>query len=94
MTSEVLDRLSGPVKDLLLKTACLEYITVQVARELTQNPAARDILDSLVRTSAFTLQRPASDTYYYHPLFRELLRSRAAIRFSFAEQQELLTECK
>jgi LuxR family transcriptional regulator, maltose regulon positive regulatory protein len=90
MTSEVLDRLSGTVNDFLLKTACLEYITVPVARELTQNPAAREILDSLVRTNAFTLHRQASATYYYHPLFRELLRSRAAIRFSAAEQQELL----
>jgi LuxR family transcriptional regulator, maltose regulon positive regulatory protein len=91
MSSEVFDRLSGPVKDFLLKTACLEYITVPVACELTQNPAARDILDSLVRTNAFTLQRPASATYYYHPLFRELLRTRAAIRFSATEQRELLT---
>jgi LuxR family transcriptional regulator, maltose regulon positive regulatory protein len=91
MASEVLDRLSATVKDFLLKTACLEYITVPVARELTQNSATRDILDSLVRTNAFTLLRPASATYYYHPLFRELLRSQAAIRFSAAEQQELLT---
>lgn len=91
LTSEVLDRLSATVKDFLLKTACLEYVSVPVARELTQNSTAREILDSLVRTNAFTLQRPASDTYYYHPLFRELLRSRAAIRFTAAEQQELLT---
>jgi LuxR family transcriptional regulator, maltose regulon positive regulatory protein len=91
MSSEVFDRLSGTVKDFLLKTACLEYISEPVARELTQNSAARDILETLVRTNAFTLQRPASATYYYHPLFRELLRSRAAIRFSAAEQQELLT---
>jgi LuxR family transcriptional regulator, maltose regulon positive regulatory protein len=91
MASEVLNRLSDTVTDFLLKTACLEYITVPVASELTQNPGARDILDSLVRTNAFTLQRPASATYYYHPLFRELLRSQAAIRFSAAERQELLT---
>jgi LuxR family transcriptional regulator, maltose regulon positive regulatory protein len=91
MTSEVFDRLSDTVKEFLLRTACLEYITVPVASELTQNSAARDILDSLVRTNAFTLQRPASATYYYHPLFRELLRSRAAIRFSATEQQDLLT---
>jgi LuxR family transcriptional regulator, maltose regulon positive regulatory protein len=91
MTAEVFDRLSGTVKDFLLKTACLEYINEPVARELTQNSAARDILDALVRSNAFTLRRPASDTYYYHPLFRELLRSRAAIQFSAAERQELLT---
>jgi LuxR family maltose regulon positive regulatory protein len=91
MTSEVFDRLSDTVKDFLLKTACLEYISVPVAQQLTGNTAAHDILDSLTRSNAFTLRRQASATYYYHPLFRQLLRSRAAARFSDAEQQQLLT---
>lgn len=90
MTAEVLDRLSGPVTDFLLKTSCLEYITVPVASQLSANPEAGEILESLVRTNAFTLKRSASAAYYYHPLFRELLRSRAAARFSIAERRELL----
>ena len=92
LTSEVLDRLSDTVKDFLLKTACLEYITVPVASRLTGNSAVRSILDSLVKTNSFTLQRPASATYYYHPLFRELLCSRAAARFSEVERQQLLAD--
>jgi len=90
LTSEVFDRLQQPIKDFLLKTACLEHIAVPVARQLTGNPAAREILDGLVRGNAFTLQRPASATYYYHPLFRQLLRNRAAERFSIAEQRHVL----
>lgn len=92
LTSEVFDRLSEPVKDFLLKTACLDYVTAPVAARLTDNPGARGILESLVRNNTFTLQRPASATYYYHPLFRQLLRSRAAARFSIVEQTELLIE--
>jgi LuxR family transcriptional regulator, maltose regulon positive regulatory protein len=91
LTSEVFDRLSDTVKDFLLKTACLEYISVPVAEQLTGNTAAHDILDSLTRSNAFTLRRQASATYYYHPLFRQLLRSRAAARLSDVEQQQLLT---
>ncbi len=90
LTSEVFDRLDETVKDFLLKTACLEYITVPVAALLTGNEAAGDILDTLVRSNAFTLQRPASASYYYHPLFRELLRSRAAAHFGAAGRRQLL----
>jgi LuxR family maltose regulon positive regulatory protein len=90
LSSEVFDRLDETVKDFLLKTAYLEYITVPVATSLTGNAAARDILDTLIRTNAFTLQRPASGTYYYHPLFRELLRSRATARFDAAARRQLL----
>ncbi len=90
LTSEVFDRFDDRVKDFLLKTSCLEYITIPVARLLTGNPAAREILDTLVRTNAFTLQRPASDSYYYHPLFRELLRTRALARFGADEWPQLL----
>jgi len=91
LTCEVFDRLQEPIKDFLLKTACLEHIAVPVAQQLTGNPDAREILDRLVRGNAFTLQRPATATYYYHPLFRQLLRDRATARFSVAEQRGLLT---
>jgi len=90
LTLEVFDRLSAPIKDFLLKTACLEYISVPVAEQLTGNPAAQEILDSLTRNNGFTLRRQVSATYYYHPLFRELLRKRAAEGLSESELQQLL----
>lgn len=92
LTSEVFDRLSDKIKDFLLRTACLEYISVPVAKQLTGNAAAQEILDSLVRINGFTLRRPVSGTYCYHPLFRELLRKRAAGGVDGGGQQELLTE--
>ena len=91
LTSEVLERLSPEIQQFLLQTACLEFITAPVAQALTGREDARPILDSLVHTNTFTLQRPASQTYHYHPLFRELLRSRAAAQWSRAEQEALLT---
>jgi LuxR family transcriptional regulator, maltose regulon positive regulatory protein len=91
LTSEVLERLSPEVQQFLLQTACLEFITAPVAQALTGREDARPILDSLVHTNTFTLQRPASQSYHYHPLFRELLRSRAAAQWSRAEQEALLT---
>jgi LuxR family maltose regulon positive regulatory protein len=90
LSAETFDRLEGTVKDFLLKTACLEHIAVPVAQQLTGNARANDILNTLVRHNVFTQQRPAAGTYYYHPLFRQFLQSRAASQFSVAQQRELL----
>jgi LuxR family maltose regulon positive regulatory protein len=90
LTSEVLERLDPDIQQFLLQTACLQFITVPVAAALTGREDAGVILDSLVRTNTFTLQRPASRSYYYHPLLRELLRRRAAAQWSQAEQESLL----
>jgi DNA-binding SARP family transcriptional activator len=90
LTAEIFDRFDETFKDFLLKTACLEYITAPVATLLTGNTSAGEILDTLIRTNAFTLKRPASASYYYHPLFRELLRNRAVARFGEAGQRKLL----
>ncbi|MFZ0552996.1 MAG: BTAD domain-containing putative transcriptional regulator [Steroidobacteraceae bacterium] len=90
LTSEVLERLGPDIQQFLLQTACLQFITVPVAEALTGREDASAILDSLVRTNTFTLQRPASGSYHYHPLLRELLRRRAAAQWSRAEQESLL----
>ncbi len=89
LTSEVLERLDPDIQQFLLQTACLQFITVPVAEALTGRGDASAILDSLVRTNTFTLQRPASRSYYYHPLLRELLRRRAAAQWRHAEQESL-----
>ena len=89
LTVEVFDRLDGSVQEFLLKTSCLESFSTTVAQELTGNDAAGRILDALVRGNAFTLQRPVSGTYYYHPLFRQLLRGQAIARFSDVEREQL-----
>jgi DNA-binding SARP family transcriptional activator len=90
LTSEVLARLGPDIQQFLLQTACLQFVTVPVAVALTGREDASAILDSLVRTNTFTLQRPASRSYYYHPLLRELLRSRVAAQWTHAEQDSQL----
>jgi DNA-binding SARP family transcriptional activator len=90
LSAEVFERWDETTRDFLLKTACLEYVSVPVARRITGNEAARDVLDALVRRNAFTLRRPTSDSYYYHPLFKQLLVTRATARFSADEHRELL----
>jgi DNA-binding SARP family transcriptional activator len=89
LTSEVLERLDPDIQQFLLQTACLQFITAPVAEALSGREDASAILESLVRTNTFILQRPASGSYYYHPLLRELLRRRVAARWSRAEQESL-----
>jgi ATP/maltotriose-dependent transcriptional regulator MalT/DNA-binding SARP family transcriptional activator len=89
LTSEVFERLGADIQQFLLQTSCLQFITAPVAEALTGREDASAILDSLVRTNTFTLQRPASRSYYYHPLLRDLLRRRAAAEWSRAEQESL-----
>lgn len=77
LASEIFDRLEPSLKEFMVKTACLEGISVPVARELTGNEQAKDILDRLVSRNVFTVQRPGSGTYQYHLLLKEFLRNRA-----------------
>lgn len=76
LATEVFERLEDSVQQFLLKTSCLEHIAVPIARQLSGNDDSAKILDGLTRQNAFTLYRPASSSYYYHPLFREFLRAR------------------
>jgi DNA-binding SARP family transcriptional activator len=92
LAAEVFDRLKPPVRDFLLRTACLDHITVPVARHVSGNSGAAAILDTLVRQNAFTVYRPLADSYYYHPLFRGFLRSQLDSTMSAARQRELLLD--
>jgi ATP/maltotriose-dependent transcriptional regulator MalT/DNA-binding response OmpR family regulator len=89
LSTEVFDRLAAEVRDLLIKTACLDYVAVPVAQHISGRDNARDILNSLVDQNAFTTHRRASDTYHYHPLFHELLRNRMDALVGSAGRREL-----
>ncbi len=91
LSAETFDRLEQTTKDFLMKTACLEHIAVPVAQKLTGVAQSGDTLDTLVRNNVFTQQRPAAGAYYYHPLFRRFLQSRAAAHYSQAQHRELLS---
>ena len=90
LSTVVFEQLDSGLQSFLLRTACLENVSASVAVELSGNESAERILNGLVRANVFTVQRPASSTYHYHPLFRGFLRSRAAAAFTRAEQQQLL----
>jgi DNA-binding SARP family transcriptional activator len=89
LSTEVFGRLDADSRDLLLKTACLEYVSVPVAEQISGRENARDILNSLVDRNAFTTYRPASDTYHQHPLLREFLRDRLNATIDEAGRRDL-----
>jgi ATP/maltotriose-dependent transcriptional regulator MalT/DNA-binding SARP family transcriptional activator len=80
LASEVFDRLEPAIQDFALRTACLKSISVDVARDSTGNESAQQLLEGLVNRNVFTLQRPGSATYEYHPLLREFLKNRFVAR--------------
>ncbi len=74
---EVLDKLDSESRDFLLLTSCLPMMTAEMAKRLTDQHNAGDILDVLSRNHFFTVKHPAAKpTFKYHPLFREFLLAR------------------
>jgi DNA-binding SARP family transcriptional activator len=88
--TEVFDRMEASTKEFMLRTACLEAMSADVARELTGNNQAEQILDRLVQRNVFTIQRPASGSYQYHPLLKEFLQRRVDHQYTRAEQLDNL----
>jgi LuxR family transcriptional regulator, maltose regulon positive regulatory protein len=86
LANEVFDGLPTSIQDFTLRTACLEEFSVPVARELADEEAAEQILQGFVQRNVFTIQRPASGTYEYHPLLKAFLRQR--IERSWARTQQ------
>ncbi len=78
--SEIFDRSSDEIRDLLLRTTFLDMITPAIAEQLTGNSTAGAILEKLHRNHLFTQRYERG--YRYHPLFREFLRDRAGQQFS------------
>lgn len=71
--SQVWDLVQPEVRDFLLKTACLPFMTGSMAQELTGVPSAEKILSHLTRNNFFTLRFEPGPRYRYHNLFREFL---------------------
>jgi LuxR family transcriptional regulator, maltose regulon positive regulatory protein len=90
--AEVFDRLDDAVRQLLLKTACLDHVSARVAAHLSGNPAAETILADLARQNTFTLYRPAAGCYHYHPLFRSFLCNRLKAELRGLEPAQGLIE--
>jgi LuxR family maltose regulon positive regulatory protein len=74
----ILDEISAEHRSVLLLTALLPTMTARMAEELSNNPAAGKILESLYRRHLFIERHVASEvSFRYHTLFRQFLKSRA-----------------
>jgi LuxR family maltose regulon positive regulatory protein len=86
LAGEIFQRANRKVHDFALRTACLPQMTAAMARELSGQSQAAQILEELTRTYSFVTARQAGAelVYEYHPLLREFLLARA--RESLSEE--------
>ena len=78
-SSELFGKLEAPVRDFLLKTSFLPWMTAAMANAFTGNADADRILACLQRKNLFT-EKSSDDppTYRYHALFHRFLIAQAA----------------
>jgi DNA-binding SARP family transcriptional activator len=81
--SEILDKSDRETQSFLLKTVFFPQLTSHMAAEVTGNTRAHIILSNLYQKNYFIQKYDHhSETYQYHPLFREFLLSRAKKTFT------------
>jgi LuxR family transcriptional regulator, maltose regulon positive regulatory protein len=73
LVDEVLNAQPPSIREFLLRTSILDRVCTDIARELTDDGQAEDVLPLLARANAFV--RPAGHGWYrYHSLFTAVLR--------------------
>ncbi len=73
LVDEVLNAQPDSIREFLLRTSILNRVCAAIARELTDDGQATDVLPALARANAFV--RPAGNGWYrYHSLFTAVLR--------------------
>ena len=73
LVDEVVDAQPASTRDFLLRTSILDRVSADIARELTDNECAADLLPVLAQANAFI--RPVGHGWYrYHSLFAAVLR--------------------
>lgn len=76
--AETMAQLDKDVKDFLLKTSCLPSMTVDMARDLSENKGAGQILSYLYKNNYFIQRRTKPQVIYqFHTLFRSFLEKEA-----------------
>ena len=75
LMEEVLDRQPDDTRRVLIDTSFLDVIDGELAAAITGVPTAWDLLSELCRSNSFvTPADPASTSFRYHQLLREILR--------------------
>ena len=75
LLAEVLERQSGQVRRLLLRTSVLEQVNGELADLLTGGSGGERVLQDLEEANAFVASVDAARPWFrYHPLFADLLR--------------------
>ena len=91
--AELFDRLPPDLQHLLLRTALLPWVSVEMAEALSVNSHAGVLLESLRRKHLFTERRAgAVASYRYHDLFREFLAERLNEVCTAEQRNELALE--
>jgi len=92
LASEVLERASREEREVLLAAAATSNPTPALVNELTGMPGGETVLADWSARGRFVARHAGREnSYRLHPLLRELLRARAAERFSRGEWRRRLT---
>lgn len=89
LAEETLSRESQATTRFLMRTACLDSMTVELANEVADCDDAHRHLRRLVANNVFTFADPEATTYRYHHLFREFLCHRYVQEDGAAALREL-----
>lgn len=89
--SEMFDQMPLAMRQFLIRTAILPYMTLEMAIEISGNPRAKEMLDYIYRHQLFIDRRTSEETIYqYHALFREFLLDRVRDYLSTHESHSIL----
>lgn len=91
LATEVFARIEPALKDFLIRTSRLPFVTPMLARQLSLRTDSRDVLADLRDRRLFTDRRSGDvEIYEYHPLFRQFLHKHASSEWGPARTAELI----
>ena len=91
--AEIFRVLPESTRDFLMATAHLPSVQIDIARQLTGDANAKEILERLHRRHLFTHRIAGKEiTYQYHPMFREFLLRQSQERLDVEARHGLITK--
>lgn len=81
LAEEVLQSQSEEMRDFLMNAALVDPIDPAICRNALETPHSSRMLDLIERDNLFTTRLENSDSFRFHPLFREFLLERFRIEY-------------